>query len=288
MSRGNDINFFHSNPALLKDTLNGWASASYFDMPADINQTGLSYAHDFKKAGVFGIGIQHLGYGTIQGYDATGMETEKYNAGETALMIAKSSQAGNFRIGATLKGIFSNVAGYNANALAVDIGGVFAHPEKGFTVGMVIKNLGFLLTDYSGTSRSTLPFDVQLGTTFKPEHMPLRFTITAYNLSRWSIAYYDPASTNSESSGLGKLLSHFNFGAEILFHRNFNFLAGYNVLVHKELKLETTGGGAGISLGIAARVRAFEFIVSRSNYVVGSAGYSFTVLTDLKSLITRG
>jgi hypothetical protein len=249
---------------------------------------GLSYAHDFKKAGIIGIGIQHLGYGTIQGYDATGMETEKYNAGETALMITRSSKAGNFRVGATLKGIFSNVAGYSANALAVDIGGVYVHPEKDFTVGMVIKNLGFLLTDYSGTSHSTLPFDVQFGTTFKPEHMPLRFTITTYNLSRWNVAYHDPAGSLSESSGIGKLLSHFNFGAEILFHRNFNFLAGYNVLVHKELKLEAAGGGAGVSLGIAARVRAFEFIVSRSSYVAGSAGYSFTVLTNFKSLITRG
>ena len=42
-----DINFFFSNPALVGDTLAGFASASYQFYVADIGQATFSYAHNF-------------------------------------------------------------------------------------------------------------------------------------------------------------------------------------------------------------------------------------------------
>jgi len=285
--RDRDLNFFYSNPALIGDTLSGVASAGYQFYVADIGQATFSYAHSFNRIGMVSFGVQHMGYGTIKSYDATGVETGDFTAGETALVVSKSHQISTFRFGANLKVAFSTLSGYRASAMMIDLGGVFIHPEKDFNVGLVIKNLGFTLSEYSATSSTALPFDVQLGTTFKPEHMPIRFSFTAYNLVKEDATYFNPDDNTDEPGTLDKVFRRINFGAEILFHRNVNVLVGYNYLIHQELKLEEAGGAAGLSLGFSARVKAFEFVFSRGAYVVGNAGYSFTLSADMNSILKR-
>ena len=183
-----DVNSMFSNPTLIGDTLAGFASASYQFYVADVGQTTAAYAHKFKKIGTLTFGVQYLNYGQIKSYDATGAEIGTYKSGESAFFVSKSHQISNFRFGATLKMAFSSIAGYRANAIMMDIGGLFVHPHQDFTVGLAIKNMGFVLSDYSETSSSRLPFDVRIGATLKPEHMPLRFSLTAYNLTD----RYDP------------------------------------------------------------------------------------------------
>lgn len=280
-----DVNFFNSNPSLSGDTLEGWASVSYQFYVADIHHSFLSYGHRFTNGGTIRFGVQHLDYGTMQGYDPSGMETYEFTGSETALVISKSHRINHFRVGITLKGVFSYIAGYNANALLADIGGLFIHPHQEFTVGLVIKNAGVVLSSYTNSNRPSLPFDVQAGVTFKPEHMPVRFSLTGYNLTM--SAYNVPDGPEEESKALDKVLRHFNFGAEVLLHRNVNLMVGYNYRVHQELKLPSTGGGAGVSLGISARVKLFEFSLSRSSYMIGNAGYTFTVAANVKNMIKK-
>jgi len=277
-----DVDFLTSNPALLGDTLSGFASASYQFYVGDIGYAGFAYAHDFNRLGTVGFGVQHLGYGTIKSFDETGQEIGDFNASATALVISKHHQVGNFRVGGNIKAAFSTISGFRSNALMMDLGGVFIHPKNDLTVGLVIKNAGILLSDYSETSESKLPFDVQLGLTIKPEHMPLRFSVTAYGLRELS-----DSNDAVEASSLGKVLRHFNFGGELLLHRNFNLMLGYNYRVHQELKLEQAGGMAGVSFGFLARIKTFEFVFSRSTYVVGTAGYGFTLSANVEKMITR-
>lgn len=282
-----DINFFQSNPALLTDSMHNGLSGSVRTMPADISMTSVSYVYDFEKAGTIGFGVHHIGYGSIQGYDPAGVETAEFRSGEVALVAGKSFQRDNYKLGVNVKGIFSAIAGYRSEAVALDLGGAFVHPDHQLVVGMAIKNLGLVLSRYTESGRATLPLDVQLGVTFKPEYMPLRFSVTGYNLTRSSIAYYNPDDGTSAPGTLDKVMRHFNLAVEVLLHRNVNILAGYNFLTHKELKLETTGGGAGLSIGVAIRIRSFEFIASRSSYVIGSSGYVFTLSYDFKNLLKR-
>jgi hypothetical protein len=62
---------------------------------------------------------------------------------------------------------------------------------------------------------------------------------------------------------------------------------GYNYLQHQELKLEEGGGGAGISLGFMARIKSLEFVFSRSGYVAGNGGYTFTLSSNIERMLTR-
>nr|WP_255534534.1 type IX secretion system protein PorQ [Chryseolinea lacunae] len=279
-----DLNFFFSNPALSGDSLAGTASASYQFYVASIGQATVAYAHKFKKLGTLNFGVQHLNYGTINGYDATGAPTDDFKSGETVLVVGKSHQVRHFRLGVNVKMAFSNIAGYRASALMMDVGGLFVHPSQDLRVGLAVKNLGAVLSQYSPTSSATLPFDVQLGVTFKPEHMPLRFSITGYNLARRNVIYNDP---DAAPGSFDKVLRRLTFGAEVLLHKNVNVLLGYNYLVHQELKLANAGGGAGLSFGFSARIKSVEFVFSRGGYVVGNAGYTFTLSKNIDSLLKR-
>lgn len=282
-----DVNFFFYNPALISDSLSGFASANYQYYVADIGQATFSYAHHFPRIGILTMGVQHLSYGTIKGYDASGFETGDFKSGETVVVIGKSHQISNFRLGANMKIAFSAIAGYRANALLMDIGGLFIHPKQDLKVGLAIKNLGIILSEYSESSNSNLPFNVELGATFKPEHMPLRFSLTAYNLVKSDVTYYDPANVDPEPGTLDKVLRRVNFGAEVLAHRNVNIMIGYNYLVHQELKLADGGGAAGLSFGFSVMIKSFELVLSRSTYVVGNAGYAFTLSKNIDKMLKR-
>lgn len=280
-----DVNFFLTNPALVSDSLSGLASASYQFYVADIGMATFAYSQNVETIGQISFGVQHMNYGEITGYDASGVEMGSFKSGETALVISKSHQVANFRIGANLKTVFSNIAGYRASALLFDIGGTFVHPKQDLTVGLVFKNLGFVLSEYSEFSNSSVPFDVQVGTTFKPEHMPLRFSFTAYNIATKGNAYDDP-DDNDDPSSFDKVLGHINIGAEILFHRNVNVLIAYNFLRHQELKTENAGG-SGFCIGTSVKIKAFELIVSRTSYSVGNAAYGFTLAANVQKMILK-
>ncbi len=277
-----DPNFFAANPALGGDTLFGFASVTYQAYVADVGHAFVSYAHPMQGFGALRVGIQHMRYGEIQGYDASGIETNVFNASETALIVAVVHQSGNFRLGASMKPVFSNIAGMHSSALLFDLGGVFIHPQKALSIGLCLKNFGFLLA--APPPDGVITFDIQLGTTFKPEHMPIRFSITAHHLTKRDIHYFDPAFDDEPPRTLAKVLGHVNFGTEILLHRNVNVLVGYNFLHHQALRLERGGGGAGVSLGVSVTTKAAEFSFGRSGYVAGSAGYTFTLAGDLYKL----
>lgn len=277
--------YFQNNPALSADTLNGWAEASHLFYFANIGFTNFAYQHDFKKIGPLSFGVNHLKLGTIQGYDALGNSIGSFDSGESTIMVGKSHLVNAFRFGVNVKGVFSNLAGSRSSALLIDIGSTFVHPKQDLTIGLVIKNLGFVMRDYSPTSSSKLPFDVQAGISFKPEHMPIRFSITAYRLVDFDIPF--ESAINGEKPGaLDKVTSHLTFGGEILIHKNVNVLIGYNFLRHYELKLEEAGGGSGFSMGVLARIKKFNIVLSRSGYVTGGA-YQVSLGIDTNKLLMK-
>jgi len=283
-----DVNFFLANPALTGDTLAGFASANYQFYFADIGNASFTYAHNTKRVGMFAFGVQHLGYGAIKSYDATGQEIGDFNAAETALVIGKSHSISNFRLGANIKTAFSNLAGYRSTALMIDLGGVFIHPKQDLRVGLVMKNLGLTLSEYSSTSSTKLPFDVQAGLTYRPEHfiVPIRFSVTAYHLVKNNVTFNDN-STDSQPGIFNKVMRRFNFGSELLIHKNVNLMLGYNYRIRQELKLDEVAGGAGISYGFSARIKSFELTVSRSGFITSSAAYAFSLSTNVNKILMR-
>lgn len=282
-----DVNMFFSNPALLSESTHLHASFNYQAYLADMNYSSLAFAHHWESVGTWGFGLQYMNYGAFVGYDEAGNEAADFKARDYAFVVGHLHQVGAFSLGGSVKLAQSSIAGYEANALLLDIGGTYKHPEKEFVVGLAVKNLGVALRDYHEHSDVRLPFDVQVGTSFKPEHMPVRFTFTLYNLTKDNIAYFDPEWNNNQDAPgfVDKMFRHMAIGTEILVSKNVNLRAGYNHLVRKELKLDETSGMSGFSLGFLVKVKAFELAYAKRFYHVAGGTDSFTLTSDLSKII---
>lgn len=288
-STDQDVNLFLSNPALLDSADDNHVSWSHLGYYADVKYNTLAYAITFEKAGTFGIGVQHLGYGSIDSYDPAGNSVGTFDASETAVVVSHSHQLGLFRLGANLKYAYSGIYTYHSSALAMDIGGSFIHPEKELVISILFKNLGFVMSDYSDTSDSSLPTDLQVGLTFKPEHMPFRFSFTGHNLLHPSENYFDESLNDGtdEPGVVDRVFRHVNIGAEILFSQNFNVRLGYNHQVRKELSLSEKSGLSGMSLGVMARIKAFELAYTFTTYHVDGGRSYFTITSNLNRVFKK-
>jgi hypothetical protein len=291
-----NVNLFTANPALLNTAMHKHASFSFVPYYAGVNYATLAYAHEFERAGRWGAALQYMDYGSFEETDATGAVLGSFQASDFVFTTAHSRTIGHYTLGISAKLAGSAIAEYNAYGVLVDMGGAFKHPEHDFTIGLLIKNMGFAFNTYTPGNNLTMPFDVQIGTSFKPAFMPLRFSFTAHHLHTFDIAYDDPAfnividqNGNQVAEKVGfadKLFRHFVFGTEILLSKSFQVQVGYNHLVRQEMKLENRMAGAGLSFGDSLQVKAFRLAYSRV-YHHAAGGVSYLTLISNFGALTK-
>lgn len=281
------------NPAFLKSEMNNRLVISRLGYFADISNISVSYFRDFDKYGTWALNIGYLNYGDLQSFDENGFLNGSFSVHEYVISVGNSHQFGPFSVGGNLKLVSSDLASFQANALLFDLGGTFKHPEKDLTLGLLVRNLGVLISDYTDANNSQLPLDVQLGVSFKPEFMPFRFSVAARNLNRADVVYFDP-STNSlfgtaEEPGFSEeLFRRLVFGAELLLSPNFQLRFGYNHLIRQELKNQNgINGGAGFSFGFMFQTKRFEFAFSRALYHAAGGSNTLQMNIDLNGLIKK-
>ncbi|MEJ8758187.1 type IX secretion system protein PorQ [Pontibacter sp. H259] len=294
---GHDVNMVAANPALLNTDMDKQLSLNYIGFLSDIKQSNVTYAFNNQKLGRWAASINYLNYGDFVQRDATGQEQGNFTVNDYTFALSHARQAEAFTIGATAKMAVSSIAGNKAVGLLADIGGLFKHPEKDFTVGLAFKNIGYQVKAFDDGDRQPMPFDVQLGASYKPEHMPVRLSLTAHHLHQFDVVYLDPnATTRLDANGNeikeektfgDKLARHFVVGSEFIFSKNFQVRAGYNHLRRKELRLQNKAGSAGFSVGAMVRIRAFELNYSSALYHPSGASHYITISTDTGSFLKR-
>lgn len=296
-SFGHDVNMVAANPALLNQEMDKQLSLSYVGYLADIKQSNLAYAFNHEKLGRWAIGLNYLNYGDFTQRDATGLEEGSFTVNDYTLSLSHARQSDAFTIGATAKLAVSSIAGNKAIGVLADVGGIFRHPEQDLTVGLVFKNIGYQVKPFDEGERAAMPFDAQLGASYKPEYMPVRLSVTAHHLYQFDVVYLDPYASSrldengneiKEEKAFGdKLARHFVAGAEFIFSENFQLRAGYNHLRRKELSLENKGGGAGLSLGAMLRVRSFELNYGAAFYHASGGSHYITVSTNTGTFLKK-
>ena len=303
-----DVNMMVANPALLQAEMLHHATVNWSPYYAEINSLALAYAFETDKTGPIGVSFAYHSYGTLTQTDATGATMGEFSAADYWLGGTWAHRLDNYSLGGTVKIAGSSLGPYNAFAVLSDLGAAFHHPTRDFHVGLVIRNLGWVFNTYApgvatpgvGTlsaTRPTLPLNVQLGVSYKPEHMPLRFSLTAHHLERPDIVYLDPAKpgvldANGEEVKEKKklpdqVMRHLVFGGEFVLSPNFYLRAGYNHLIRKELRLQSRSGGAGFSFGAMARIKAFEVAFARSWYHVVGGTSTLTLTSNLQSVFRK-
>lgn len=292
-----DVNMVAANPALLNEAMDNQLSLSYAGYLADITQSNVAYAFKSQKYGRWAASINYLNYGDFVQRDPTGMELGTFQVNDYTLSMTHARQVEAFTMGATAKVAVSSIAGNQAVGLLADAGVAFIHPEKDLTVGLAFKNVGYQVKAFDEGERQPMPFDAQLGISYKPEHMPVRLSLTAHRLYQFDIVYLDPNAPGrldengnevKEEKQLGdKIARHFVAGAEFVFSKNFQVRAGYNHLRRRELRHDTASGGAGFSLGAMLRVRAFELNYSSAFYHPSGATHYVTVSTNTQTILKK-
>jgi hypothetical protein len=286
-TRSSDPTQFYGSPALLNAEMDHAAAISYVAYVGSIKQSTAAYVFNTQKRGRFGLGVTYLNYGDMPSFDAAGNSLGTFGVNEYAVTAADSYMKGHFTFGLAAKLAVSSIAGDRAVGLAADAGALYKHPTQDFTVGLVLKNAGYMLQPYPGTARAPLPVDVQLGTTIKPEHMPLRITLTAHHLQQWNIQYLDPndrGTTNAAGDTVrasrnfaDNLARHFTVGAELLLGTGLHLRASYNHLQARELRLANTGGAAGFSFGAMLRISQFQLDYSHATLQAAGSSDYFTL-----------
>jgi hypothetical protein len=289
--KSKDPAMFLANPALLNDQMHKVASVSYLPYVANVKMYSLAVAAEVGKLGPFAVGFKYLDYGTLdeRSEDATFLRT--FRSSDYAFTLGKSYTIGTITLGANAKFLGSELASYRARAWAVDAGALFTHPEHPFTIGLAVKNLGRVYKSYTSTSSDSLPFNVQMGISYKFEHAPLRLSLTAHTLNRWDVAYNDPNFSNKvDNNGKSipktinnweRLFRHMILAMEVTPVKFLRFQLGYNYMMSRELSLTDAISSAGLSLGGAVRWDRFQ--ASYAHTIVHRAGGMniFTLNVDM-------
>ncbi|WP_245776590.1 type IX secretion system protein PorQ [Spirosoma endophyticum] len=289
-----DGSYHLNNPALADSIPTNQLSISLMPYLAAAKYYTLQYGLPVKSTGKWAVGLQYLSYGQFELTDPVGNSLGTFTANDYALSLTHARTEGNFTLGATIKAVGSAIETYSAFGVLADLGGVWRHPQKDLTFGLVAKNIGYLVKNY-GPIDADLPFDLQAGVTVKPRHAPIRLTITAHHLQRFDISYNDPnLNIRYDLSGnpipqtvsvSEKIARHLSVGAELLVHRNVHLLVGYNHQKRAEGKLTTGGGGAGISFGTSVQARGFQLTYARFSSVPTAGTSQLSLRVDLERLM---
>lgn len=278
------------NPSLLNLSLSGRASMSYHRYIADVGQFDGTYQWSILQNKPLGVGLKFLDYGLTESYDEAGNSLGWIYANDAVIRITHSHRVGNIKVGAAINGISSQFAQQRRWAAAVDMGATFVHPTQDFTYALVFRNLGAEL--YTNLpEKATLPWHILSAVSFKPKHMPVRFSFTYTYLNRWRVAYDDPnyvqgydinnQPLTDRVDALDNFMRHWVAGLEFLLSSNFHFRASYNHKIRRELQLEQFGGPVGFAGGIWLRAKSIELSLSRSWHHASGGRYYFTLMVDV-------
>lgn len=217
-----------------------------------------------------------MNYGSIDETDETGTTLGTFSPkdilfGGAYSYILSDRWAG----GAALHLASSSYAGFNAMAVAVDLGLNYFDEETDFSFSATARNIGAQFKSMDGRTQ-TVPFNLQAGITKGMAHAPVRFSVTLTDLTRWKTSdYFHP---EGEKLSFGKkVLNHVVLGLDILAGDKVYLSAGYNFRRAYELKAAGSAHGAGLTFGGGLSLSRFKLGLSYAKYHVSSASLMVNV-----------
>lgn len=276
-----DISQFFENPATLDSVSSSDIFFNITPFFADVFVFSGAYGFNVNDLENFSVGLKYIDYNSFERRDASGNLQGEFKAEDYAVSVGKSHQLGPITLGANLTLLRSSIDNFGSTALVGTVGGVF-RVQPNWTIGLTVANLGGRISNYNELVNTELPLDVKIGTTFKPEYMPFRFTLTSTNLSQRNVVE-NSASEGRSNDGVEKALRRLNIGAELLLSENFQLLFGYSHKRKQELKLEEIGGGAGFSYGLMLNVKRIQFRFSRATYHAAGGSSFISLQTNLSN-----
>lgn len=287
------------NPALLSEEMDNRVGFDYTSFPASISFAQVYFSHYNKKWDMMqSYTLQQAAYGTMDRTTPEGIIDGEFSPRDLILNSAVSKKLNDqFQIGLQAKFILSTIDDYNASGFYTDFSSVYTSKNKTVLASLLVRNAGFLISNFSNSANSRSPLEVQLSISKKPEHMPVRFLFTIEQIQDPILTYTnDPklveentlenTTTINRPSFSQKLLRHLSVGAELVLSKTFHFRMGYDYARRQELSLKDFEGTTGISWGFSLKVSKFNIQYGRSAYHKAGPISSISIgcnLSDFKS-----
>ncbi|HIP49801.1 MAG TPA: type IX secretion system protein PorQ [Lutibacter sp.] len=283
-----DVNQPLWNPSAINEDLDSKMSVNYVNYLAEINFFSASYAYNVDRhIGTIHTGLTYLNYGSFIAADESGNETGTFNAFDMAFSVGYAYQIPrtSFYIGANAKIINSVIEKYSSFGLAADVGIMYHNYDKPYRFSAVIRNAGAQITNYTDV-QEPIPFQILVGGSFQPEHVPIRIYGTLDNLQRWNLAQTNPSDSTSDFEGnvlennpsfLNNLMRHVVVGAELFPDKGFSLRTGFNFQRAQELSLKNIRTFAGLNFGFGLKMKRFKLNYAFSKYHPVADTHSFSL-----------
>jgi hypothetical protein len=279
------------NPGLLGSEMDNQVLLDYMRYLGDSNFAGLKFAKAVGERGAWAAGIRYFGYGEMKAADETGTITGTFSPKDINFSGTFSYDITNrLRGGITMKFLYSSYEAYSAFAVATDLGINYFDPDNNWSFSAVVANLGGQLKKFNETY-DRLPIDLRLGASKEFSGLPIRVSVTLWNLRKWKLPYYDSGdgtSTDSfeqkESFG-SNLFRHMVFGVDFIPSDRFYVALGYNYKTRTDMSTYKRSFFSGFSLGAGMNVKNFNFAIAFSQPHSGATTFMFNMNLNLKDLI---
>ena len=269
-----------SNPALLSGVSNLSLGLNFMTYAGGSTYAGAEFVKAFGERHTGAAFAQMLSYGEMSETDASGHELGSFSPKDIVFGVGYSYLLSDrWAGGANLKGIYSKYADFSAFALAVDLGINYLDEENDLSISATMMNIGAPLKTFDDRTER-LPYNLQVGFSKGMAHLPVRFSVTLTDLTRWrNKDYFHPA---DEKLSFGKkALNHFVVGLDVEPTDYLYVGVGYNFRRAYELKAAGSSHWAGITAGAGLRLSRFKLGLSYAKYhlscssLMCNAGYSF-------------
>lgn len=282
-----DINIVEQNPALLGPELGSQLGVNYIRYIGSSNFAGVKYGHSAGTHGAWAASMQYFGYGEMKSTDVTGSVTGTFSPKDICFSGTYSHDITTaLRGGVTLKGVYSDYEAYSAFALAVDLGLNYYDGDNDMSLSLVVTNLGGQLKRFNEVYER-LPVDVRIGWSQGLHGLPFRLSVTAWNLTRWHLPYYDTGdgtghdSVKLKDSFMSNLLRHLVFAGEYEPNENFYIGIGYNYKTRTDMNTYSRNFFSGFSIGSGIRVHQFGIGAALAQPHVGAMTFMFNLAMRL-------
>ena len=311
-----DISMGMCNPALLHANSHMTLQLNYsYYLPGTMFGSVL-YGHNFGRSKIeqpfagegepdkpnyFAVGIHYLDYGKMLYADENGNQTGgSFGARDILIDVMYARQLGRmFKVGVTLKPVYSIYEHYSSFAIGADVGAHFQLPDSTFSMGLVLANIGWQLKGFyseeGGSNHEMLPLNLQLGLTYRVKHAPLRFHLQIHNMQTWYLNYEWTSLDKSPTTGdiiphdvkwYDMMFRHTIWSIEVVpKSERFYIALSYNHRRRAELNLTDQKSLAGFSLGAGVRIKQVRVGFAISQLTKSNFSYQAGLTLDINSLL---
>ena len=312
-----DISMGMCNPALLHENSHMVLQLNYsYYLPGTMFGSAL-YGHNFRdvqsnnvqstkdgepeRPNYFAVGIHYLDYGRMQYANEDGQLTGgSFGARDILIDVMYARQLSRlFKVGVTLKPVYSIYESYSSFAIGADVGAHFQSPDSTFQMGLVLANIGWQLKGFysaeGGSNHEMLPLNLQLGLSYRVKHAPLRFHLQIHNMQTWYLNY---EWTSLEKDPVkGEIVPHDIAWYDMLFRHTiwsfeivpksekFYIALSYNHRRRAELNLIDQRSLAGFALGAGVKIKQARVGFAISQLTKSNFSYQLGLTLDINSLM---